>query len=122
MRALIAIFLIVFTSTGYAEEVVLNCGGGRIYTIDTTKKIMTNSIGVEHQTVFWGDEYIVTINHKENMAFYPDSGFLQFITWVLNRQSLILMSTKTDTQDFGWHPMFPDHTGSAYVSKCVRGF
>ena len=79
--------------------------GGYLLIIDTNKKRMKADGGLWRQTIHWDSEYIVTINAKENMAFSPDN-FFQISTYVLNRQSLILMSSSTTKRDFSFMGKF----------------
>ena len=120
MRALVTIFLLFCTSMGYASEVKINCYG-YVFIIDTNKKRMKADGGLWRQTIHWDSEYIVTINAKENMAFSPDN-FFQISTYVLNRQSLILMSSSTTKRDFSDLAWNANNKPSSSTIRCVRGF
>jgi len=119
MRTLVTIFLLFCTSVGYAAEVKINCDG-YVFIIDINKKRMKADGGLWRQTIHWDSKYIVTINAKENMG--SPNNFFQISTYVLNRQSLILMSSSTSKRDFSDLAWNANSKPSSSTTRCVRGF
>ena len=120
MTILFATFLVILSTQVSGEIVKIDCGDK--YLIDTNLKRMkyncTDCGWME--TVHWGEDYIVTINGKDNMIL--GTKFFQNVSTVLNRQTMVMMKTVITKEDFFYHDIDKEWEPRSGSYQCVRGF
>lgn len=129
MRTILAVLLFLFSFPLNAEVIKISCSladksiaGSDIYLIDLKrKKVKLNCKTCDWaQTHYWGEDYISFVNSPDNIAF-AENNFYQARLKVLNRQSLVMMSSSITTSDFS-NFEFLNSKPNISVLKCVRGF
>ena len=129
MRTILAVLLFLFSFPLNAEVIKISCSladksiaGSDIYLIDLKrKKVKRNCKACDWaQTHYWGEDYISFVNSPDNIAF-AENNFYQARLKVLNRQSLVMMSSSITTSDFS-NFEFLNSKPNISVLKCVRGF
>ena len=129
----------IFPDYSLAETFKLTCvykkgnsgavlGESGTYIVDNNKKLIKYDCDdcPWNQTIYWGDDYIVTINAPSNMAT-SFLGFYQSTLSVLNLETMVKYGVTINEDTFSSYDLFKefsdfDGTPTFAASECTRKF
>ena len=128
MKFIVAFFLLITASTARATDITITCNalhkdGQGSFIIDPISERMKHDCNNCDwmETLYWGDDYILTVNPKNNRSFGRNM-FYHGSLYALNRNSMLMMMASISDDDFRLHGIDDKYVSTGSTARCVRGF